>query len=99
MPSFAAIDLGSTALLLRIVEADGPSPGAGQQLPLIPSEGTWREVIYVRAPVRLGAEVFVSGKLAPTSIGKACAALKEFRREMDLAKVVAYRATATSAGA
>ncbi|HWL84404.1 MAG TPA: Ppx/GppA family phosphatase, partial [Polyangiaceae bacterium] len=100
MPSFAAIDLGSNALRLRIVEANGPSvsPGHRVQLPLLPAELTpWREVVSVRAPVRLGAEVFVSGKLAPTSIGKACAALKEFRREMDLAQVVSYRATATSA--
>jgi len=99
MPSFAAIDLGSNALRLRIVEADGPSPSATErmQLQLLPIEGGWREVASIRAPVRLGAEVFVSGKLAPTSIGRACAALKEFRREMDAAKVVAYRATATSA--
>src|SRR5207249_2325128 len=57
----------------------------------------WREVTSLRAPVRLGSEVFVSGRLAPGSIGQACAALREFRDAMDAAKVVAYRATATSA--
>jgi len=99
MPCFAAIDVGSNAIRLRIVEADGPSPAAGGrvQLPLLPAESAWREVASVRAPVRLGGEVFLTGKLAPTSIGRACAAFKEFRREMDAAKVVAYRATATSA--
>ena len=51
----------------------------------------------LRAPVRLGSEVFVTGRLAAASIGQACAALREFRQAMDAAKVDAYRATATSA--
>ncbi len=51
----------------------------------------------MRAPVRLGAEVFVSGRLAPTSIAQACDALRGFRDEMDRWKVDAYRAIATSA--
>src|SRR5262249_14817447 len=38
-----------------------------------------------------------SGRLAPSSIGQACSALREFRRAMDEAHVDAYRATATSA--
>jgi exopolyphosphatase/guanosine-5'-triphosphate,3'-diphosphate pyrophosphatase len=99
MPRFAAIDVGSNALRLRVVEANGPSRATADrvQLALLPGDSSWREVISLRAPVRLGAEVFVSGKLAPTSIGAACAALKDFRREMDAAKVVSYRATATSA--
>lgn len=99
MPRFAAIDVGSNAIRLRVVEANGPSrpPAERVQLALLPGETSWREVVSQRAPVRLGSEVFVSGKLTSTSIGLACAALKEFRREMDAAKVAAYRATATSA--
>src|SRR5271165_7547902 len=100
MPRFAAIDVGSNALRLRIVEAAAPSQGPKAQLPLIPDrEGAepWREVATLRAPVRLGAEVFVSGRLAPASIGQACDALRSFRAEMDRAKVDAYRAIATSA--
>lgn len=98
MPRFAAIDVGSNAIRLRVVEASGPSRGAvDRQLALLPHETGWREVSSLRAPVRLGAEVFVSGKLAPASIALACSALKDFRREMDTAKVVSYRATATSA--
>jgi exopolyphosphatase/guanosine-5'-triphosphate,3'-diphosphate pyrophosphatase len=54
-------------------------------------------VTSLRAPVRLGSEVFLTGKLAMSSIGQACNALREFREAMDLAKVDAYRATATSA--
>lgn len=100
MPRFAAIDVGSNALRLRVVEADGPSRATAEraQLPLLADrEGAWREIASVRAPVRLGSEVFLTGKLAPASIGQACAALREFRTVMDNEKVEAYRATATSA--
>src|SRR6516162_9250940 len=107
MPRFAAIDVGSNALRLRIVEASAPSqpsPGGPHstrpQLPLLPDRDgaePWRDLATLRAPVRLGAEVFLSGRLAPASIGQACDALRNFRTEMDRAKVDAYRAIATSA--
>lgn len=100
MPRFAAIDVGSNALRLRIVEANGAGRGVGPpQLALLPGErlAPWREIHSVRAAVRLGGEVFMTGKLAPPSIGQACAALKEFRQLMDAAAVDAYRAVATSA--
>lgn len=98
MPRFAALDLGSNALRLRIVEAH-PQPLGREQLSLLPdgSGSAWREVASLRMPVRLGSEVFVTGKLAMASIGQACSALREFREAMDDAKVDAYRATATSA--
>jgi exopolyphosphatase/guanosine-5'-triphosphate,3'-diphosphate pyrophosphatase len=100
MPRFAAIDVGSNALRLRIVEASAPSHRPKDQLALLPDRDgaeSWRDVATVRAPVRLGAEVFVTGRLAPASIGQACDALRNFRAEMDRAKVDAYRAIATSA--
>ena len=98
MPRFAALDLGSNALRLRIVEAHSAGVGGREQLSLLPEgAGTFREVTSLRAPVRLGSEVFLTGKLAMSSIGQACNALREFREAMDLAKVDAYRATATSA--
>lgn len=97
MPRFAALDLGSNALRLRIVEASAPVNGRDSQLSLIPDTSAYREVLSLRAPVRLGSEVFVTGRLAAASIGQACAALREFRDAMDNAKVDAYRATATSA--
>lgn len=100
MPRFAALDVGSNALRLRVVEAEAPNAGV-HQLTLLPQSGNltsgWREITSLRAPVRLGTEVFLSGKLAPSSVGQACAALREFRIAMDAAKVDAYRATATSA--
>jgi exopolyphosphatase/guanosine-5'-triphosphate,3'-diphosphate pyrophosphatase len=136
MPRFAAIDVGSNALRLRLVEATGPRAGTplsppssslggaaspssshppshgpghasvhppsqshrNAQLALLASEDEpWRDLATLRAPVRLGAEVFLSGRLAPASIGQACDALREFKAEMDRAKVDAYRAIATSA--
>ena len=97
MPRFAALDLGSNALRLRIVEADGPTPGREQLSLLLETPSAFREVTSLRAPVRLGSEVFVTGRLAAASIGQACAALRDFRQAMDTAKVDAYRATATSA--
>ncbi len=96
MTRFAAIDVGSNALRLRIIEAQAPDRSS--QLALLPQDASpWTDVTSLRAPVRLGSEVFVSGKLAPATIGQACGALREFRQAMDAAKVVAYRATATSA--
>ena len=99
MPRFGAVDLGSNALRLRVIEAAAPNADGRFQLPLLPADATsgWREIASLRAPVRLGAEVFTTGKLAPASIGQACAALREFRLALDTAKVDAYRATATSA--
>jgi exopolyphosphatase/guanosine-5'-triphosphate,3'-diphosphate pyrophosphatase len=95
MPRFAAIDVGSNALRLRVIEAVAPSGASkGQSAPL--PEG-WNDLATLRAPVRLGAEVFLSGRLAPASIGQACDALREFRQEMDRWKIDDYRAIATSA--
>src|SRR5579859_3363763 len=100
MPRFAAIDVGSNAIRLRVLEAAGPSHAAKGQpsLPAGPgADGAWKDLATLRSPVRLGAEVFLSGRLAPASIGQACEALREFRAEMDRAKIDAYRAIATSA--
>jgi len=86
---FAAIDAGSNGLRLRIVEATAPA--ANETRP------AWKEIVNQRAPVRLGNEVYLTGRLPPASIAQACAALRTFREMMDDAKVDAYRATATSA--
>src|SRR5262245_25312250 len=79
----AAIDVGSNALRLRIVEAKGPQDV--------------REVHAVRVAVRLGREVFVTRRLSSGAVGDACRALRSFREAMDSYRVVAYRAVATSA--
>jgi exopolyphosphatase/guanosine-5'-triphosphate,3'-diphosphate pyrophosphatase len=90
MARFAAIDIGSNAMRLRVVEADRPPAG-----PLVGS--SWREVNTLRASVRLGREVFLTGALTPAAISAATDALRQFREAMDEAKVDQYRAVATSA--
>jgi exopolyphosphatase/guanosine-5'-triphosphate,3'-diphosphate pyrophosphatase len=97
MPRFAAIDVGSNALRLRLIEASAPSQGPRADTAGIVASDPWKDLATVRAPVRLGSEVFASGRLAPASIGQACDALREFRQEMDRWKVDDYRAIATSA--
>jgi exopolyphosphatase/guanosine-5'-triphosphate,3'-diphosphate pyrophosphatase len=83
VPRFAAIDVGSNALRLLVVEADGPR--------------AIREIHTERASVRLGRDVFLEGRLAKAAISQACEALRHFREVLDLHKVDRYRAVATSA--
>jgi exopolyphosphatase/guanosine-5'-triphosphate,3'-diphosphate pyrophosphatase len=85
MSRIAAIDLGSNALRLRIVETSSGDPES------------FREITSLRAAVRLGGDVFSGGKLSAQTISQACAALADFKKAMDIAGVEAYRACATSA--
>jgi len=92
MARIAAIDIGSNAMRLRIVDVDPPEEG-----PRGPRFRPFREVCAERASVRLGHDVFTRGRIEPTVIAQACDALKRFRATMDGAKVDRYRAVATSA--
>jgi exopolyphosphatase/guanosine-5'-triphosphate,3'-diphosphate pyrophosphatase len=92
MARLAAIDIGSNALRLRIVEVDPPTMG-----PDGPRFTAFRDVFVDRAPVRLGHDVFTKGRIEAGVIGAACEALRRFRAAMDSAKVDRYRAVATSA--
>jgi exopolyphosphatase/guanosine-5'-triphosphate,3'-diphosphate pyrophosphatase len=88
MPRFAAIDVGSNALRLVLVEAK--------------AAGEVEVVASHRAPVRLGQNVFVSadtggGRIPPSTLTAACEALRKFREILDEEKVDLYRAVATSA--
>ncbi len=83
MPRFAAIDVGSNAMRLRIVEAAG--------------HDQVREVAAERAAVRLGHDVFLTGRLAPSAMEAAVETLAGFRALMGEHGVEAYRAVATSA--
>lgn len=58
---------------------------------------TWKEVVALREAVRMGRDVFLTGALRPAAISSAITALRAFRKEMDDAKIDAYRAVATSA--
>jgi exopolyphosphatase / guanosine-5'-triphosphate,3'-diphosphate pyrophosphatase len=91
MVRFAAVDIGSNAMRLRIVEADRNNPATTA------TSSGWRELLSLRAPVRLGREVFMTGSLTSPGISSATEALRQFRDAMDEAKVDHYRAVATSA--
>ena len=92
MARLAAIDVGSNALRLRIVDVDPPDEG-----PRGPRFKAFREVTSERVPVRLGHDVFTKGRIEPSMIASACDALRRFRTTMDSMKVDRYRAVATSA--
>ncbi len=81
--SFAAIDVGSNAMRLKIVQVRG--------------DGSVAPIYQCRAPVRLGHEVFLTGFLAEEAIQKAIEAFGEFRDALKRSKVHSTRAIATSA--
>jgi exopolyphosphatase/guanosine-5'-triphosphate,3'-diphosphate pyrophosphatase len=83
-PRLGIVDVGSNAIRLRIVETT-----SGDEIV--------REVTSARAPVRLGRDVFRSGRLSKAILDDATGALADFRMTMDREGVGAYRAVATSA--
>ncbi|NUP09332.1 MAG: Ppx/GppA family phosphatase [Polyangiaceae bacterium] len=95
MARLGAIDIGSNAIRLRIVDVDAPEPvrNGTRGVRFRP----FREVTADRVPVRLGHDVFTRGRIEPTMIAQACDALRSFRATMDDVKVERYRAVATSA--
>ena len=95
MACFAAIDVGSNALRLKVVDAPDIE-GPPEQLALILAEPA-REVASLRAAVRLGAATFHTGRIDAKTMDDVCTSLREFRVVMDAHHVVKYRATATSA--
>jgi exopolyphosphatase/guanosine-5'-triphosphate,3'-diphosphate pyrophosphatase len=68
MARFAAIDVGSNASRLLIVDADKP--------------GSITALAQLRAPVRLGHSVFLTGRLDPDAIDQAVASMHAFRAAM-----------------
>jgi exopolyphosphatase / guanosine-5'-triphosphate,3'-diphosphate pyrophosphatase len=92
MARLGAIDIGSNAIRLRVVEVDPPVMDEDG-----PRFYPFRDVLVDRAPVRLGHDVFTKGRIEGGVIGAACEVLKRFRGAMDAAKVERYRAVATSA--
>src|SRR5262245_31358 len=112
MARLAAIDIGSNAIRLRIVDVEQPQPapetnghsngpapnGNGvESVRRGPRFRPFREVCAERVPVRLGHDVFTKNRIEPTMIAQACDALRGFRNTMDSVKVDRYRAVATSA--
>lgn len=79
----AAIDVGSNAIRFLAAEFSGPD--------------AWERLESVRAPVRLGHEVFQTGRLSAEVMESALDALEGFRVRMDDLGIRYYRAVATSA--
>lgn len=79
----AAVDVGSNAI--RFLAAEFTSPTA------------YRVLAETRAPVRLGHEVFLSGRLDRAAMQAGVEAIAGFRKRMEDLGIVHYRAVATSA--
>ncbi|MCK6530909.1 HD domain-containing protein [Myxococcota bacterium] len=83
MPTFAAIDVGSNAIRLKVVGAESPD--------------RIEERASVRVPVRLGHNVFLTHRLDPRAVDEAVRAFAVFAEHLAQHDVSAYRAVATSA--
>lgn len=84
---YAAIDIGSNAirlLIATVIEKEGEEP-------------QFKKTSLVRVPIRLGADVFLEGKISETNYLRMVDAMNAFRLIMGTHKVVTYRACATSA--
>lgn len=77
------VDTGSNAI--RFLAAEFTSPREFETL------------AYERVPVRLGHQVFLTGRLAPRAMDGAVEAFASFRDQMKELKLEAFRAVATSA--
>lgn len=83
MPTIAAIDVGSNAIRLLIARVN--------------EDGSPQPLENLRESVRLGADVFQKGVIAPETIERALEAFLKFRRLLDEHQVVYTKAVATSA--
>ncbi|HEU4556513.1 MAG TPA: hypothetical protein VFS20_01645, partial [Longimicrobium sp.] len=79
----AAVDVGSNAIRFLAAEFS--------------ALGEYEVLEETRVPVRLGHDVFLSGKLTPEAMDGAVEAMKSFRARMDAQGIEHYRAVATSA--
>jgi exopolyphosphatase/guanosine-5'-triphosphate,3'-diphosphate pyrophosphatase len=82
-PRFAAIDVGSNAIRIRVVEA--------------PKAEEIREIHAARHAVRLGREVFLTNEIARGSAEAAVEAFRSFKKLLEEHHVEHVRAVATSA--
>src|SRR6202795_5031033 len=80
---FAVIDVGSNAMRCQIAVVDHPK--------------RYRVLEQVREPVRLGRDVFQTGKLNPQAVESALKVLADFKKLADRFRVKAIRAVGTSA--
>lgn len=84
---YGAVDIGSNAIRLLVVS-------------VIEQEGKdtiFKKTSLVRVPIRLGAEVFLEGKISEGNIERMVDAMTAFRLLMNTHGIKRYRACATSA--
>lgn len=81
--TFAAIDVGSFELAMKIFEFSG--------------KNKMREIDCVRQRLDLGSDTYAYGKISNEKIDELCRTLKEFHGIMKTYRVEAYRAYGTSA--
>lgn len=84
---FAAIDIGSNAvrlLIMTITEQEGKEP-------------IFKKTSLVRVPIRLGADVFMTGLISEENIGRMVDTMLAFKLLMKSHKIERYKACATSA--
>ncbi len=84
---YGAIDIGSNAVRLLISsvhEEEG-------------KKTRFKKTSLVRVPIRLGADVFLNGKISEENIGRMLDAMQAYQLLMKTHKVVRYKACATSA--
>ncbi|HEX9445938.1 MAG TPA: Ppx/GppA phosphatase family protein [Candidatus Binatia bacterium] len=80
---FAVVDIGSNALRFQLASIEQP--------------GSYRIIEQDRRPIRLGREVFETGKLSRAAVEAALEALADFRAVADRYQVQGFRAVATAA--
>lgn len=81
--TFAAIDVGSYELAMKIFEFNG--------------KGRMRELDDIRQRIDLGTDTYATGKIRYERVDELCRILREFLRIMEGYKVESYKAYATSA--
>ena len=81
--TFAAIDVGSFELSMKIFEFSG--------------KNNMREIDCISRRLDLGSDTYATGKISNEKVSELCRTLREFKMVMDSYKVEAYRAYGTSA--
>jgi len=83
MPKIAALDIGSNAVRMAVAEAS--------------AAGLPQDLKHYREPVRLGTDVFTSGRVGRETIEAMLTALKKYQGILKTAGVQSVRAVATEA--
>ncbi len=81
--TFAAIDVGSYELVMKIYQFSG--------------KGGMKQIDHIRHSIELGTDTYSTGKISHERVDELCRVLSEFAAIMKTYKVVAYRACGTSA--